>query len=295
MTYTIPSPTECVSTFGETAFIRKAMKQPLLSKEDEQQLTRAWKHSRDTKALDRLIRAYSRLAVSSALKYKKFGLPVGDLIQEANVGLMQAAEKFDPDRDVRFSTYSAWWIKAAIQEYILRNWSMVRIGSTSSQRKLFFNLRRLKSRLEDQSSPPPNHSIAQEIATQLEVPVRDVDYMSGRLEKSDQSLNAIAFDESGVELQDLLADERPNPEVILSGSADAKVRADIIARAMAELSPREYTIIKRRRLSDEKVTLESLGQEFGVSKERVRQLEARALGSIKDAISSIVDRPTDLY
>tara|TARA_Y100001968_G_scaffold162113_1_gene148273 strand:+ start:729 stop:1616 length:888 start_codon:yes stop_codon:yes gene_type:complete len=295
MTYTTASSTDPISTFGETAFIRKAMKQPLLSKEDEQQLTRAWKHSRDTKALDRLIRAYSRLAVSSALKYKKFGLPVGDLIQEANVGLMQAAEKFDPDRDVRFSTYSAWWIKAAIQEYILRNWSMVRIGSTSSQRKLFFNLRRLKSKLEEQSSPPPTDNITHEISKQLEVPVRDVVYMSGRLEKSDQSLNAVAFDESGVELQDLLADERPNPEVILSGSADAKIRSDIITRAMAELSPREYTIIKRRRLSDEKVTLESLGQEFGVSKERVRQLEARALGSIKDAISSIVDRPTDLY
>jgi len=295
MTYTTSSPTDPVSAFGETAFIRKAMKQPLLSKEDEQQLTRAWKHRRDTRALDRLIRAYSRLAVSSALKYKKFGLPVGDLIQEANVGLMQAAEKFDPDRDVRFSTYSAWWIKAAIQEYILRNWSMVRIGSTSSQRKLFFNLRRLKSKLEEQSSAPSGNNISEEIARQLEVPVRDVDYMSGRLEKSDQSLNAVAFDESGVELQDLLADERPNPEVILSGSADAKVRADIIARAMAELSPREYTIIKRRRLSDEKVTLESLGQEFGVSKERVRQLEARALGSIKDAISSFVESPTDLY
>ena len=295
MTYTTSSPTDPVSAFGETAFIRKAMKQPLLSKEDEQQLTRAWKHRRDTRSLDRLIRAYSRLAVSSALKYKKFGLPVGDLIQEANVGLMQAAEKFDPDRDVRFSTYSAWWIKAAIQEYILRNWSMVRIGSTSSQRKLFFNLRRLKSKLEEQSSAPSGNNISEEIARQLEVPVRDVDYMSGRLEKSDQSLNAIAFDESGVELQDLLADERPNPEVILSGSADAKVRADIIARAMAELSPREYTIIKRRRLSDEKVTLESLGQEFGVSKERVRQLEARALGSIKDAISSFVESPTDLY
>ncbi len=295
MTYTTSNPTDPVSAFGETAFIRKAMKQPLLSKEDEQQLTRAWKHRRDTRALDRLIRAYSRLAVSSALKYKKFGLPVGDLIQEANVGLMQAAEKFDPDRDVRFSTYSAWWIKAAIQEYILRNWSMVRIGSTSSQRKLFFNLRRLKSKLEEQSSAPSGNNISEEIARQLEVPVRDVDYMSGRLEKSDQSLNAVAFDESGVELQDLLADERPNPEVILSGSADAKVRADIIARAMAELSPREYTIIKRRRLSDEKVTLESLGQEFGVSKERVRQLEARALGSIKDAISSFVESPTDLY
>ena len=295
MTYTTSSPTDPVSAFGETAFIRKAMKQPLLSKEDEQQLTRAWKHRRDTRSLDRLIRAYSRLAVSSALKYKKFGLPVGDLIQEANVGLMQAAEKFDPDRDVRFSTYSAWWIKAAIQEYILRNWSMVRIGSTSSQRKLFFNLRRLKSKLEEQSSAPSGNNISEEIARQLEVPVRDVDYMSGRLEKSDQSLNAVAFDESGVELQDLLADERPNPEVILSGSADAKVRADIIARAMAELSPREYTIIKRRRLSDEKVTLESLGQEFGVSKERVRQLEARALGSIKDAISSFVESPTDLY
>jgi len=295
MTYRTTRSTDSEMKPGEASFIRKAMKQPLLSKEDEQHLTRAWKNNRDTKALDRLIRAYSRLAVSSAIKYKKFGLPVGDLIQEANVGLMQAADKFDPEREVRFSTYSAWWIKAAIQEYILRNWSMVRIGSTSSQRKLFFNLRRLKSKLEDQSSLPLRKNVSEEIARQLDVPVRDVDYMSGRLEKSDQSLNAIAFDESGVELQDLLADERPNPEVILSGNADAKIRADIIARAMAELSPREYTIIKRRRLSDEKVTLESLGQEFGVSKERVRQLEARALGSIKDAISSIVDRPSDLY
>ena len=295
MTYTTQSSLDSSFKSGESDFIRKAMKQPLLTKDDEQQLTRAWKHNRDSKALDRLIRAYSRLAVSSALKYKKFGLPVSDLIQEANVGLMQAADKFDPDRDVRFSTYSAWWIKAAIQEYILRNWSMVRIGSTSSQRKLFFNLRRLKSKLEEQSSSLPYDNMSEEIAKQLEVPIRDVDYMSGRLEKSDQSLNAIAFDESGVELQDLLADERPNPEVILSGNTDAKIRADIIARAMAELSPREYTIIKRRRLSDEKVTLESLGQEFGVSKERVRQLEARALGSIKDAISSIVERPSDLY
>ena len=280
---------------GDTAFIRNAMKQPLLSKEDEQFLTKAWKLHRDDKALDRLIRAYSRLAVSSALKYKKFGLPVGDLIQEANVGLMQAADKFDPERDVRFSTYSAWWIKAAIQEYILRNWSMVRIGSTSAQRKLFFNLRRIKAKLEDQNSVAPGDDISQEIATQLDLPVRDVVYMEGRLGKSDQSLNAVAFDESGIELQDLLADDRPNPEVILSGNADAKIRADIIARAMAELSPREYAIIKRRRLGDEKVTLESLGQEFGVSKERVRQLEARALGSIKDAISSYVDQPSDLY
>ena len=280
---------------GDTAFIRNAMKQPLLSKEDEQFLTKAWKLHRDDKALDRLIRAYSRLAVSSALKYKKFGLPVGDLIQEANVGLMQAADKFDPERDVRFSTYSAWWIKAAIQEYILRNWSMVRIGSTSAQRKLFFNLRRIKAKLEDQNTVAPGDDISQEIATQLDLPVRDVVYMEGRLGKSDQSLNAVAFDESGIELQDLLADDRPNPEVILSGNADAKIRADIIARAMAELSPREYAIIKRRRLGDEKVTLESLGQEFGVSKERVRQLEARALGSIKDAISSYVDQPSDLY
>ena len=283
------------SSMGDSAFIRNAMKQPLLSKEDEQYLTRAWKFDRDERALDRLIRAYSRLAVSSALKYKKFGLPVGDLIQEANVGLMQAADKFDPDRDVRFSTYSAWWIKAAIQEYILRNWSMVRIGSTSAQRKLFFNLRRIKARLEEQNTAKPGDDISQEIATQLDVPIRDVVYMDGRLEKSDQSLNAVAFDESGIELQDLLADDRPNPEVILSGNEDAKIRADIISRAMAELSPREYTIIKRRRLGYEKVTLESLGQEFGVSKERVRQLEARALGSIKDAISSYVDQPSDLY
>ena len=181
MTYTTQSPLDNSFKSGESDFIRKAMKQPLLTKEDEQRLTRAWKHSRDSKALDRLIRSYSRLAVSSALKYKKFGLPVSDLIQEANVGLMQAADKFDPDRDVRFSTYSAWWIKAAIQEYILRNWSMVRIGSTSSQRKLFFNLRRLKTKLEEQSSSLPYDNMSKEIANQLEVPVRDVDYMSGRL------------------------------------------------------------------------------------------------------------------
>ena len=295
MNHSALSSSDGISSMGDTVFIRNAMKQPLLSKEDEQYLTRAWKFERDDRALDRLIRAYSRLAVSSALKYKKFGLPVGDLIQEANVGLMQAAEKFDPDRDVRFSTYSAWWIKAAIQEYILRNWSMVRIGSTSAQRKLFFNLRRIKARLEEQNTAKPGDDISQEIATQLDVPIRDVVYMDGRLEKSDQSLNAVAFDESGIELQDLLADDRPNPEVILSGNEDAKIRADIISRAMAELSPREYTIIKRRRLGYEKVTLESLGQEFGVSKERVRQLEARALGSIKDAISSYVDQPSDLY
>ena len=295
MNHSALSSSDGISSMGDTVFIRNAMKQPLLSKEDEQYLTRAWKFERDDGALDRLIRAYSRLAVSSALKYKKFGLPVGDLIQEANVGLMQAAEKFDPDRDVRFSTYSAWWIKAAIQEYILRNWSMVRIGSTSAQRKLFFNLRRIKARLEEQNTAKPGDDISQEIATQLDVPIRDVVYMDGRLEKSDQSLNAVAFDESGIELQDLLADDRPNPEVILSGNEDAKIRADIISRAMAELSPREYSIIKRRRLGYEKVTLESLGQEFGVSKERVRQLEARALGSIKDAISSYVDQPSDLY
>ena len=295
MSYSALSSSNGISSMGDTVFIRNAMKQPLLSKEDEQHLTRAWKFERDDRALDRLIRAYSRLAVSSALKYKKFGLPIGDLIQEANVGLMQAAEKFDPDRDVRFSTYSAWWIKAAIQEYILRNWSMVRIGSTSAQRKLFFNLRRIKARLEEQNTAKPGDDISQEIATQLDVPIRDVVYMDGRLEKSDQSLNAVAFDESGIELQDLLADDRPNPEVILSGNEDAKIRADIISRAMAELSPREYSIIKRRRLGYEKVTLESLGKEFGVSKERVRQLEARALGSIKDAISSYVDQPSDLY
>ena len=240
MNHSALSSSDGISSMGDTVFIRNAMKQPLLSKEDEQYLTRAWKFERDDRALDRLIRAYSRLAVSSALKYKKFGLPVGDLIQEANVGLMQAAEKFDPDRDVRFSTYSAWWIKAAIQEYILRNWSMVRIGSTSAQRKLFFNLRRIKARLEEQNTAKPGDDISQEIATQLDVPIRDVVYMDGRLEKSDQSLNAVAFDESGIELQDLLADDRPNPEVILSGNEDAKIRADIISRAMAELSPREY-------------------------------------------------------
>lgn len=276
----------------DSAFIKKAMKQPLLSKVEELRLTRAWRDSKDKDALNQLIRAYSRLAVSSALKYKRFGLPVGDLIQEANVGLLQAADKFDPERDVRFSTYSTWWIKAAIQDFILRNWSLVRMGSTSSQRKLFFNLKRVKAKLEDHSINPGVMSVR--IANELGVLTREVEYMEGRLIKNDQSLNSVAFEEGDVELQDLLADDRPNPEVIVSGCADAERRRSIIQNAMSELSPREHTIIKRRRLSDEKVTLESLGLEFGVSKERVRQLEARALGSIKKSIMSSVDQPLDL-
>ena len=277
------------------AYLRTISRFPILSSEQEKSLAQRLQDHGDLNAARELVMCHLRFVVHLARSYKGYGLSQADLIQEGNVGLMKAVKRFDPSVGVRLISFAVHWIKAEMHEYILRNWRIVKVATTKAQRKLFFNLRRLKTKLEEQSSSLPYDNMSKEIAKQLEVPVRDVDYMSGRLEKSDQSLNAIAFDESGVELQDLLADERTNPEVILSGSTDAKIRADIIARAMAELSPREYTIIKRRRLSDEKVTLESLGHEFGVSKERVRQLEARALGSIKDAISSLVESPSDLY
>ena len=236
---------------SDRAFSRSAMQAELLDAETELRLAYAWRDERDEQALHRLITAYMRLAISMASKFRRYGAPMNDLIQEASLGLMKAAEKFDPDRGVRFSTYAVWWIKASIQDYVMRNWSMVRTGSTSSQKSLFFNLRRLRAKIEDASSTRMSQAGRNEVATTLNVSVNDVETMEMRLSASDQSLNAPIAENGEDAWQDFLADDRLNPEQVVIGLRDAESRSRWLEAALRELSERERKIIERRRLVDE--------------------------------------------
>lgn len=276
------------------SFIRASMKVPLLSREMEFALARRWRDHNDTAALHDLVGAYTRLVVSTATRFRNFGLPMGDLVQEGNVGLMQAAARFEPERDVRFSTYATWWIRSAMQDYVLRNWSIVRTGTTAAHKSLFFNLRRLRARIEDASGQPLGDEGRRKIARELRVDLQDVEAMERRLSGSDQSLNAPIGETGEEDWQNFLADARPSPEEVVIGLRDARTRSKWLADALSELSPRERTIIAGRRLSDEGATLEALGRELGVSKERVRQLEHRALQKLRQSMARHVDRPQDL-
>ncbi|HAH10720.1 MAG TPA: RNA polymerase factor sigma-32 [Alphaproteobacteria bacterium] len=274
-------------------FVKRAMATPLLHAEREMTLARAWRDQADQKALHELISAYFRLVVSVASRFRNYGLPMGDLVQEGVIGLMQAAQRFEPEREVRFSTYATWWIRASIQDYVLRNWSIVRLTSTAAQKSLFFNLRRLRALIGDRPGHALSPKAAREIATKLKVSVRDVEDMDGRLTGGDRSLNAKPVEDTDSEWQDLLADDTPSPEdqVILSDDADMRRRR--ISEALRTLSPRELTIIRERRLHDEDegVTLEALGKRLGISKERVRQIEASALEKLKKLLMARGDAP----
>ena len=265
-------------------FIKEAMKTALLSREREQQLARAWRDSADRQALHELVSAYMRLVVATAARFRNYGLPMGDLVQDGNVGLMQAAARFDPERDVRFSTYATWWIRASIQDYILRNWSIVRTGTTAAQKALFFNLRRLRARIErgggEQLSPEGRGKIARA----LNVAESEVDSMQARLSVSDRSLNAFVGEDGDGEWQDFLADDRPNPEEVVTALRDGKTRAKWLNQALSALSQREQTIIRERRLGEEAVTLDALGRRLGISKERVRQIEHQAMRKLRSAL-----------
>lgn len=275
------------------AFMRHAMRTPILEREEEFALARRWRDHRDERALHKLVGAYSRLVVAAAHKYKHYGLPLGDLMQEGEIGLLQAAERFDPERDIRFSTYAAWWIRAAIQDYVLRNWSIVRTGTTAAQKALFFNLRRLRRKLAG-SDGQLTESGRQAVATALRVSVTDVAQMDSRLSAGDSSLNAPLHSEQTQEAQDFLVDDRPGPEMLVMTRHDQRQRQQWLQQAMATLDGRERQIILRRKLDDDGVTLEDLGQEMGVSKERVRQLESRALGKLKSELIRLVKNPDDL-
>jgi RNA polymerase sigma-32 factor len=278
----------------DNQFIRRVMREDLLERQEELDLALAWRDHQDERALHRLVMAYSRLVVSVASKFRHYGLPIGDLIQEGNIGIMQAANRFDPDREVRFSTYSVWWIRASIQDYVLRNWSIVRTGTTSAHKSLFFKLRRLRARIGEADGGALTSDGREQIAESIGVSVNDVQHMEMRMSGADASLNAMVGENSDNSIQDFLVDDRPNPEQSAMMATDAVTLSAWLKDALEDLSDRERLIIQRRRLEDEGSTLEQLGFDFGVSKERIRQLEARAFTKIRDNLEKRVADISDL-
>jgi RNA polymerase sigma-32 factor len=266
--------------------IQAAMRAPYLEREEEHDLAVRWKEDHDQEALHRITTAHMRLVISMAAKFRHFGLSMSDLIQEGHVGLLEAAARFEPARDVRFSTYATWWIRASIQDYILRNWSIVRGGTSSAQKALFFNLRRLRARLAQGSETLSSVAVYREIAAALGVPEADVAMMDSRLSGPDASLNAPLTDEGGgaSDRQDFLVSDAPLPDEVVGDTIDLERRSGWLNTALGALNERELKIIRERRLRDEGATLESLGTRLGISKERVRQIENRALEKLKVAL-----------
>jgi RNA polymerase sigma-32 factor len=266
-------------------FIRVAMQAPYLQRDEEHDLALRWKEHRDQRALNRITIAHMRLVIAMAARFRHFGLPIGDLVQEGHVGLLEAAARFEPEREVRFSTYATWWIRASMQDYILRNWSIVRGGTSSAQKALFFNLRRLRAKLANGSEPLSNNALYREVSAALGVSEADVAMMDSRLSAPDSSLNTPLADDSGAaERQDFLVDDEPLPDEVVGDAIDLERRADWLRAALSALNDRELSIIERRRLSDDGATLEELGSSLGISKERVRQIEARAMEKLKVAL-----------
>lgn len=274
--------------FGnDRKMVRAAMAAPYLERDEEHQLALQWAEHGDSRALHKLVAAHMRLVISIASRFRHFGLPAGDLIQEGHVGLLEAAKRFDPEREVRFSTYATWWIRASIQDYILRNWSIVRGGTSSTQKALFFNLRRLRAKLSGGPDRRPDTEVHREIADAVGVSTADVALMDSRLSGFDASLNApIADGDTGnvSERQDFLVDDQPLPDETVGRAIDEERRKRWIDGALRVLSDRELRIVRERRLSEDTVTLEALGKNLGISKERVRQIENRALEKLRAAL-----------
>ena len=285
--------TDTTATGADRRFVKRAMSAPLLERERELDLARRWREEQDEDALHELCTAYMRLVVAIAARFRTYGLPMSDLVQEGNVGLMLAAARFEPERELRFSTYATWWIRSCVQDYILRNWSIVRTGTTAAQKSLFFNLRRLRALLRDPSDGGLSPESRAYVATTLRVDEDEVDKMASRLSAADRSLNAPIGEAGDSEWQDLLPDESLLPEDETMLGRDRETRRLWLAEALADLTEREMIIIRERRLVEEGVTLETLGRKLGVSKERVRQIEHQALRKLKSALCRIVGDPEE--
>jgi len=267
-------------------YLQEIRKFPMLTPDEEFMLAKRWTEDGDTDAAHRMVTSHLRLVAKIAMGYRGYGLPVGELIAEGNVGMMQAVKRFDPDRGFRLATYAMWWIRASIQEYILRSWSLVKMGTTAAQKKLFFNLRRIKGQLSaiDEGDMSPEN--VQKIAHRLDVSEQDVISMNRRLAAPDHSLNAPMRVDGDGEWQDWLVDDQPNQEQTLAENEEMDDRRSMLLKAMEKLTEREKHILTERRLKDEPTTLEDLSAEYGISRERVRQIEVRAFEKLQKAMKS---------
>ncbi|MGO4704952.1 RNA polymerase sigma factor RpoH [Microvirga sp. 2MCAF38] len=268
---------------GLSRYLDEIRRFPMLEPHEEYMLAKSWREHGDREAAHKLVTSHLRLVAKIAMGYRGYGLPIGEVVSEGNVGLMQAVKRFEPEKGFRLATYAMWWIKAAIQEYILRSWSLVKMGTTANQKKLFFNLRKAKSRISalDEGDLRPDQ--VKQIATQLGVNEQDVVEMNRRL-GGDTSLNAPLREEGEGEWQDWLVDDSVSQEQLLVAEEEGQNRLSALRNALSVLNPRERRIFEARRLSDDPMTLEDLSTEFGVSRERVRQIEVRAFEKVQEAV-----------
>ena len=270
-------------------YLSEIRKFPLLEPQEEFMLAKRWREHGDSKAAHKLVTSHLRLVAKIAMGYRGYGLPVAELISEGNVGMMQAVKRFDPDRGFRLATYAMWWIRASIQEYILHSWSLVKMGTTAAQKKLFFNLRKLKGQMQAIEEGDLTPEQVTKIATRLGVPEEEVVNMNRRLAAPDSSLNApVKADGGDMEWQDWLVDDSPNQEARLAESQELGQRKGMLAAALKQLTDRERRIIVERRLIDEPKTLEDLSSEYGISRERVRQIEVRAFDKLQKAMKNMI-------
>ncbi|HJS45704.1 MAG TPA: RNA polymerase sigma factor RpoH [Rhizomicrobium sp.] len=271
---------------GLSRYLTEIRKFPLLSPEDEYMFAKRWKEHEDPEAARRLVTSHLRLVAKIAMGYRGYGLPVSEIVSEGNVGLMQAVKRFDPDKGFRLATYAMWWIRASIQEYVLRSWSLVKMGTTAAQKKLFFNLRKAKNNIGaiEEGDLTPDHTT--KLADQLGVTETEVTEMNRRLSGGDASLNAPLRSESESEWQDWLADDTADQETRMAEREEMGDRHELLVSAMKDLTDRERDILQARRLQDEPATLEELSQKYGVSRERVRQIEVRAFEKLQHGMKA---------
>jgi len=292
-TVSLPStlPVPSGSDGGLAKYLRDIRRFPVLSAEEEFVYAKRWQEHQDVDAAHKMVTSHLRLVAKMALGFRHYGLPLADLISEGNLGLMRAVKKFDPDKGFRLATYAMWWIKAALHEYVLNSWSLVRFGTLAAHKKLFFNLRRVKARLRILESNGLTEDDVARIANELDVPAAEVRLMNQRIGARDASLNTPVAADVTVERQDLLVDDRPDQEAVLGEREEARLGSKWLTEGLKTLDKRELDILTERRLRDQPLTLEELGERYGISRERVRQIENRAFQKLGAAVKRAAARP----